>query len=176
MTTRSRSDAARHQEAGHGNEQPAAQQPLVVGPGESRPTGLPDGVALVATGEETGGSIAFFEAMTPSGHGPPRHIHHGADELFYVLAGEFQILAGAQVITATPGTFVFIPRGTLHALKSIGSEPGRLVGAFVPAGDEQAFEEFATLLTAAGSDPDQMAEAMQAIARKYNSEIVGPPL
>jgi len=49
-------------------------------------------MTLKATGEETAGSIGFVEATSLAGPGPPRHVHHGSDELFYVLEGEFLFL------------------------------------------------------------------------------------
>jgi len=149
---------------------------IALGPGEGRLTPGPEGVTLKATGEQTGGAIGLFEATTPAGFGPPRHIHHDADEMFYVLSGEFLILVGERLVKATPGTFVFIPRGTVHAPKVVGPEAGKVLAAFTPGGQELAFEEFGRLAAAQGDDPDAAMEQMQAIAKKFNSEFVGPPL
>jgi oxalate decarboxylase/phosphoglucose isomerase-like protein (cupin superfamily) len=52
--------------------------------------------------------------------------------LFYVLEGEFLFLVGERQVSAPPGTFVFIPRGTVHAAKVIGSEPGKVLAAYIP--------------------------------------------
>jgi mannose-6-phosphate isomerase-like protein (cupin superfamily) len=52
--------------------------------------------------------------------------------LFYVLEGQFLFLVGERQVSASPGTFVFIPRGTVHAAKVIGTEPGKVVAAYVP--------------------------------------------
>jgi len=157
-------------------ERHTAPEAIVLGPGEGRVLPGPEGITLKATGTQTGGSIGFFEATTPPGFGPPRHIHHRSDELFYILAGEFQFLVGERLFHATPGTFVFIPRGTVHAPKVVGNEPGRVISAFVPGGEERAFEEFAHLMPAPGSSPAPPEEQLQAVARKYDSEFVGPPL
>jgi quercetin dioxygenase-like cupin family protein len=97
-----------------GRERASAPGVIVLGPGEGRTIPGPEAITLKATGEETGGSIGFFEGTTSPGAGPARHIHHGADELFYVLEGQFQFLAGEQLVSAPPGTFIFIPRGTVH--------------------------------------------------------------
>ena len=40
----------------------------------------------------TGGAYALFEVATPPGAGPPPHIHHREDEVFYVLEGEYEFL------------------------------------------------------------------------------------
>ena len=158
------------------SEQASTPGVIVRGPGEGHVIPGPDGITVKARGAETGGAIGFFEATTPAGVGAPRHVHHSSDELFYVLAGEFQFLVGERVVSASPGTFVFIPRGTVHAPKVVGTEPGTVLAAFLPGGQEQAFEEFARLASAqqAGAAPDR--EQAQAIARKYDSEFVGPPL
>jgi mannose-6-phosphate isomerase-like protein (cupin superfamily) len=155
-------------------ERPPTREVIVHGPGEGLLLPGPEGITLKATGEQTGGSIGLFEATSAVGFGPPRHIHYDSDELFYVLAGQFLILIGERTITAPPGSFVFIPRGTVHAPKVVGTEAGKLIGAFTPGGQERAFEEFARLMPADGGAPDP--DAAQAIARKYNSEFVGPPL
>jgi quercetin dioxygenase-like cupin family protein len=156
-------------------ERAAAPGVIVLGPGEGRTIPASDVITLKATGEQTGGSIGFLEATTPPGAGPPRHIHHGADELFYVLEGQFQFLAGERVASAPPGTFVFIPRGTVHAAKNVGTEPGRLLAAFIPGGVEGSFEAFAQLPPEQGGDPDRAAR-VRAVAEQYESEFVGPPL
>ncbi|HEY7063818.1 MAG TPA: cupin domain-containing protein [Chloroflexota bacterium] len=149
---------------------------IVRGPGEGRVIPGPEGLTLKASGADTGGAIGFLEGTSPPGFGAPRHIHDRADELFYVLGGEFRFLVGEQVISAPPGTFVFVPRGTVHAPKSVGPEPGKVLVAFVPGGAERAFEEFAQLAAAQGGALDLSADAAQAIARKYLSRFVGPPL
>jgi hypothetical protein len=70
--------------------------------------------------------------------------------MFYVLEGEFLFLVGERRVGAPPGTFVFIPRGTVHAAKVVGNEPGKVLGAYIPGGLERSFEEFARLRTEQG--------------------------
>jgi quercetin dioxygenase-like cupin family protein len=124
------------------------------------------------TGAETDGAIGIIEATSPPGFGPPRHIHHSCDEWFYVLDGEFQFLVGDDLVHAQAGAFVYVPRGTVHAPKVVGSKPGKVLSGFVPGGGELAFEEFSRLDV---EHPDFESQA-QAIATKYDSEFVGPPL
>ena len=137
-----------------------APEGIICRPGEGRTLG---GITFKATGEETGGSIGFIEATTPPGAGPPRHVHYGCDELFYVLEGQFLFLIGERQVEGTPGTFVFVPRGTVHAAKVTGSEPGKVLAAYIPGGQERSFEEFGRL-------------PADVVAEKYDSEFVGPPL
>ena len=104
-------------------------------------------ITLIATAEETGGSIGLFEGISPPRDGPPRHIHYGSDELFYILEGQFLILVGEHQESVSAGTYVFVPRGTVHAYKVIGTERGRMLSAFIPGRPERGFEEFVKLRT-----------------------------
>jgi len=140
-----------------------APEGIILGPGEGRTISGTGAITLKATGEETGGSIGFLEATTPPGSGPPRHGHYGCDELFYVLEGQFLFLVGERQVSGSPGTFVFIPRGTVHAAKVIGTEPGKVLAAYIPGGQERSFEEYGQL-------------PRDVVAEKYDSEFVGPPL
>jgi quercetin dioxygenase-like cupin family protein len=113
-----------NESAGQG-EQGSASEGIVLGPGEGRTMPGTDAMTLKATSEQTGGSIGFLEATSSPGYGPPRHIHHSHDELFYVLEGGCLFLVGERQVGALPGTFFFIPRGTVQAAKVTGTEPGR---------------------------------------------------
>jgi mannose-6-phosphate isomerase-like protein (cupin superfamily) len=157
--------------------QPESGRPIVRGPGEGRVIPGPEGLTVKASGQETGGAISFLEGLSPPGFGPPRHIHHACDELFYILDGEFEFALGDELIRATAGTFVFIPRGTVHAPKVVGGKAGRVLVAFTPGGAERAFDEIAALASESGCDSDAPDPVkMQRVALKYESEFVGPPL
>ena len=160
-------------------ERGTASEGIILGPGEGRTIPGTDAMTLKATGEETGGSIGFLEATSSPGYGPPRHIHRSHDELFYVLEGEFLFLVGERQVSALPGTFVFIPRGTVHAAKVTGTEPGKVLAAYIPGGLERSFEEFARLRTEQGADAKRSTGRGRTVAEineKYDSEFVGPPL
>jgi quercetin dioxygenase-like cupin family protein len=158
---------------------------MVIGPGEGRTIPGTDAITLIATAEQTGGSIGVLEDTTSPGDGPPRHVHHGSEELFYVLEGEFHFLVGQRQQAVSAGTYIFVPRGTVHAYKVTGTERGRVLCVFVPGGPEQAFEEFVKLRTE-GEEVNrsarrsrtvaQMNERFAQINEKYDSEFVGPPL
>jgi len=166
-------------------ERGTASRGIVIGPGEGRTIPRTDAITLIATGEQTGGSIGVFEDTTSPGDGPPRHVHYGSDELFYVLEGEFLILVGERQESVSAGTYVFVPRGTVHAYKVIGTDRGRVLSAFIPGGPERAFEDFVKLRTE-GEEVDRSARRSRSVAQmnemfaelneKYDSEFVGPPL
>jgi quercetin dioxygenase-like cupin family protein len=167
-----------NESAGQG-ERGAALEGIILGPGEGRTIPGTDAMTLKATGEQTGGSIGFLEVTSSPGYGPPRHIHRSHDELFYVLEGEFLFLVGERQVSAPPGTFVFVPRGTVHAAKAIGTEPCKVLIAYVPGGLERSFEEFAQARAEQGEDANRgtgRGRTAEEINQKYDSEFVGPPL
>jgi quercetin dioxygenase-like cupin family protein len=58
------------------------------------------------------------------GYVPPRHTHPG-EEIIYVLEGtlEYQI-EGKSAVTVKSGDVLFVPAGTVHAAKNVGSGNG----------------------------------------------------
>ena len=61
----------------------------------------------------------------------PRHSHPG-EEIIYVLEGslEYQV-EGKPPITLKAGDVLFIPAGTIHAAKNVGSGPGAELATYV---------------------------------------------
>jgi len=96
------------------------------------------------------------------------------DELFYVLGGEFLFLVGDELVSAPAGTLVFVPRGTVHAPKVVSDEPGKVLVAYTPGGQEGAFVEFAAL--AAEGQVDIADARFAEVLERYESEVVGPPI
>jgi len=97
-------------------------------------------VAFRGTGEDTGGAYSLFELTAQPQGGPPPHRHRD-DEGFYVLEGEFEFLCGDVTIGANAGSFVHIPKGTVHTFKNVGTAPGRLLITASPAGPHERFFE-----------------------------------
>jgi quercetin dioxygenase-like cupin family protein len=65
------------------------------------------------------------------GYVSPRHTHPG-EEIIYVLEGtlEYQI-EGKPPVTAKPGDVLFIPAGTIHAAKNVGSGNGAELATYI---------------------------------------------
>ena len=150
-----------------------------------RPVHVPDGggerlvfpgqieLSILVPGEATDGAFAVFEDIVEPGVGPPRHIHHVQDEVFFVIDGHVDIEIAGELYTAGPGDVAYVPRGAVHAFANPGKDRVRLRYTFSPAGGSEAmFRAFFAASEAGGLDPDAMA----GIALKYDTEIVGPPL
>ena len=60
------------------------------------------------------------------GGGPPPHFHPW-DEAFFVLEGEVKVTVEGKSSILTPGGYVHIPSGTVHAYKNL-SETARILG------------------------------------------------
>ena len=72
------------------------------------------GVVIKASGGDTLGQLAVMESAYPAGLSVRPHVHAGEDEMFYLLDGELSGVCGEDRWTATPGTFVFVPRDCVH--------------------------------------------------------------
>src|SRR5271156_6607612 len=97
---------------------------------------------FLATGKETNGKYAIWEAIVPPGGGPPPHVHSREEEGFYVLEGEITIHIGGQRLLATAGMFANMPVGTPHSFKNESDRTARMLISVAPAGLEQMFFEF----------------------------------
>lgn len=58
-----------------------------------------------------------------AGREPPLHVHHGEDEAFYVLEGDFTFHVGGHLLPAPAGTLVFLPREVAHGFCCNRSSP-----------------------------------------------------
>jgi mannose-6-phosphate isomerase-like protein (cupin superfamily) len=132
---------------------------------------------LKATGKETDGRYTLVEVMEPDGAEAPLHVHHREDEGFWVLEGELTFRIGEETLTASPGSFLFGPKGVPHTYR-VDKGPARLLFILSPAGFEDliyATSEPAGSLTLppAGDPPSEqeMAE-LAAIAMQYGAEIL----
>jgi len=91
-----------------------AVKPFVVTPKDYAPALdlVGEKLTILASGEATGGYELFLQ-RGPEGSGPPPHSHPW-DESFYVVSGRIDFGIGEESTTATPGTLVHLPAGTVH--------------------------------------------------------------
>ena len=135
---------------------------LVVRPGDDRETieGAGDEYRFLATGQETGGRYFLMEGIVPPGGGPPPHIQTREEEGFYVLEGTVRFWVDGEVIDASGGTFLHVPRGMLHNFRNESNENARVLFIFAPSGIEEMFSKM-------GAAPELYAE----IANEYGVEF-----
>ena len=146
---------------------------MVLGPGEGKMIPVPGHkITHKVSGADTDGAYSLLEVEL-DGDGPPQHIHKTEDEAFYVLEGEINVLLGERTFKAKAGTFVRIPRGTVHTFSRIEKKSAKVLAIFTPAGFEKFFDEAVDLDV---TDTEAYVAKAKALAKKYNMEIVGPPL
>ena len=118
-----------------------------------------------------------FEAEVAPGFDVGAHLHREAEELFYVLDGELDLLAfeptvrtvgnwqswesasGAHVVRGGPGSTMFVPAGCPHAFANPGTGPARMLFLVSPPGHELYLDELGELVGRPGRpDPAAIAE------------------
>jgi len=142
---------------------------LEAGRGRMIPLG-PIRMYVQEDGTHTRGTLGVAEfEVPPHAPTPPPHIHHAHEEVFYVLEGELEFLAGTETVRASAGTFVMVPIGNLHTFSNPTDRPARFLNTFTPSRYISYFEEMSKLLQAgvAPSSP-QLTELMA----RYDTEVV----
>lgn len=135
--------------------------------GERRSLGIST-IAFKLTTRDSDGTFILENTFHAPG-GPPRHLHYEQDEWFYCMEGEFRFEIGAEQHTLTPGDSLLGPRRVPHVWAYTGSATGRILIAFLPAGDMEAFFREVTKTSAMpAQDP--------VLWRAHGMELLGPPL
>jgi len=134
---------------------------------------------FLATGEDTGGAYAMWEAIVPPGGGPPPHTHSREEEAFYVMEGEITFQIGDECVVATAGMFANMSVGTPHSFRNESNRPARMLISVAPAGLEEMFFEcgvsVASGATTAPPPTRAEIEKLLEIAPRYGIEIRLPP-
>ena len=145
---------------------------------------LGDFYTFLATGEDTGGKYALVEMMLQPQSTTPQHIN-GDDEAHYIIEGEIEYQLDNQTITATPGTYLYFPKGQGHGFKNVGSTTAKVLMWVTPPGGEQFFAEVGQLVNLPLSEeekqrllvpptPADIEKFVEIALTKYKVELVSP--
>ncbi len=151
-------------------------QPTLRTPADGRTIAVVGDVyRFLATGADTNGKYAVWEAIVPPGGGPPPHVHSREEEGFYILEGEITFQIGDQRVVATAGMFANMPAGTPHSFKNESNLPAKMLISVAPAGLEQMFFEVGVPVEQGATTalPPTKAEIdrLLAVAPRYGIEI-----
>lgn len=127
--------------------------------------------AIKVSARDTGGALLVLEQANDYKGGPPRHLHLEQEEWFYVIEGEYTVEIGGEAHHLKPGDSVLAPRKVPHTWALTGPGAGRLLIAFSPAGDMEAFFDEATRLEGMPA-PQEAARLFAA----HGMQVVGLPL
>ncbi|WP_435771891.1 cupin domain-containing protein [Nocardioides sp. SYSU DS0651] len=143
---------------------------FLLGPGEGPEVSALGSTYVTKTdGSQVGDAYSLTEE-TFWADTTPLHVHAGAEEAFYVLAGEVEAWVDGARSAAGPGTFLVVPRGRPHRLRRLSAEPVRMLTLISPPGFEKVFDAVAE----AGedellADPERLVE----LAARFGTEVLG---
>src|SRR5215213_4351627 len=60
----------------------------------------------------------------------PRHTHPG-EEIIYVIEGTLEYEVAGKPVTLKAGDVLFVPTGTVHSAKNVGTGPGAELATYV---------------------------------------------
>jgi len=89
-------------------------------------------VTFKAFTRDTNGAYCLFEAHISPGAVLPLHYHPADDEGFYFLDDGFVFTLGERQIAAGRGTYIFVPRNTIHGYQNTGDRVGRVLVTVSP--------------------------------------------
>lgn len=130
-----------------------------------------------------------FEAEVGPGFDVGAHVHGEAEEIFYILAGELDLLAfeplirtsgdwsgwesagGATSVRGGPGACMYVPPGCPHAFANRGSSVARMLFLVAPSGHEHYLAELSELISAP-HPPDQ--DAIAALRARHDIQQLTP--
>jgi mannose-6-phosphate isomerase-like protein (cupin superfamily) len=103
--------------------------------------GYPSSIRLLADASNTNGALSTQRVTLGSGaDGASPHLHKGSSELFFVVEGSAQILAGSDVTTLHDGDLAVVPPGTPHAFAAPSGSSADLLIVITPG--VERFEYF----------------------------------
>ncbi|UBF29130.1 cupin domain-containing protein [Kovacikia minuta CCNUW1] len=116
--------------------------------------------------QDTNGTYSLMEIIVYPQTGSPPHIHSREDESFFIQSGEIQFQIEGQTSVATPGTFIYSPKGQTHRFTNVSDRPAQMLCWVTPAGLEQFFMEIGTPVAdpAAPSPPVTDTDIQKTIA------------
>jgi mannose-6-phosphate isomerase-like protein (cupin superfamily) len=155
---------------------PPSAAPVAAGTdrqGRNRQIGVSATTYKVVT-SDTKGDLFVIEQANQRRGGPPLHVHHGEDELFYVLEGDYIVQVGDKRFPLKTGDCILGPRGVPHAWAFVGSTVGRLLLSYAPAGKMEAFFNAWEQLGFAPGGYSKEKDA--ALLQSYGMQRVGPPI
>jgi quercetin dioxygenase-like cupin family protein len=97
-------------------------------------------VRYLATGASTGGKFGLYRwEMAAAPSGPEPHFHRTISESFYVLTGEVRLFDSKQWVRGSPGDFLFVPEGGIHAFRNESGEPASMLILFAPGAPREDY-------------------------------------
>ena len=98
-------------------------------------------IKILLGADDTADQFTLFSDVFPQAESVvPPHIHKLHDEAFYIVNGSFEVTLGSvdNKTIESAGATVWVPRGTLHAFRTI-EDGSKFAVVFTPAGWENGY-------------------------------------
>lgn len=132
-------------------------------------------------GAASADGMSVIEHRAPHGSSPPMHVHHGEDEIFYMVSGEARFVVDGAEIHLRGGGALLAPKGKPHSFR-VTSPAGARWLTLTSGGD---FERMVRRMGRPAArdelppqerpSPEQISR-LAAACRDNRIELVGPPL
>ena len=111
------------------------QEPELVYPSGGR-------VHYLATAASTADGFGLYKwEMAAGPSGPDPHFHRTISESFYILTGAVRLFDGGQWLEGSPGDFLFVPEGGIHAFRNESGQPASMLILFAPGAPREDYFE-----------------------------------
>ncbi len=147
-------------------------QPFVLSPAEGEKYHVgPFAITAKVLGAQTGGAFELYDLALGLAT-IDYHVHQNMDETLYVVEGEIEFLVSGKKFLRPAGSVAFVPRGVHHGFSNRGPARARVLILLNPSGNQhEYFRELERLFAAPALD----TAALQAVRKRYDQELVGPP-
>ena len=129
--------------------------------------GSPAKVQLLVDSSATGGALSTVRVSLGKGaDGARPHRHDRSAEMFYVLNGAVQVLAGTAIVMAEAGDVIVVPPRMAHAFATQRGASAELLVVITPG--VERFEYFRKLTRVArGEEPPESLRDVQQLYDTY---------
>jgi mannose-6-phosphate isomerase-like protein (cupin superfamily) len=131
--------------------------------------------ARILVSEDT---YSLVEEEAQQGNMPPLHVHHGHDEVFYVLSGQLSIHLPGSRIDLGAAQAAFAPREIPHTRRVESEEGARWLVATTSGGYAAFVAEMAVPADGNGYAPAEVLPTpadLAAASARADIEVLGPP-
>jgi len=118
--------------------------------------------------EQTKDAYCIIEHRTAANAAPPLHLHRNEDEIFEILEGRIRFCLDGDIIQASPGTTVAVPRNMAHTWANVGGIPARMIVTFVLGGFDRFFQAMESI---PHTDPRAAT-----LGEEHGCIYLGPPM
>ncbi|WP_106403214.1 cupin domain-containing protein [Actinocorallia populi] len=146
-------------------------EPLVVRRQDTELLGAgPDTIALLADASATNGRLGVIRTSLGRGKdGATPHYHRGSAEMFFVLDGRLQVLAGEEVVTAEAGDTLVVPPRTVHAFAAAPGSGADVLIVITPGVERFDYFRLLDRVRRGQADPRDLL----AVQERFDTHFVG---